>query len=436
MKTFYYLLFVFSVVTGLQLLGCNAVDDGSPTLPPNQSPVQPFAPFPPHGSADQLTVIILSWSCSDPEDDPLVYNVYLGMDSIPQLIDSELEDTVFTPDTLVSETIYYWKIEAWDNHDNSTEGNVWQFKTGPPENYPPSVPFDPHPSEGAENVDTEIRLSWNCSDREGDSLIYDVYFGAASDPPLISSDQVQAFCELGALIPRCIYYWKIVAKDDHGNVTESPTWSFSTLYERDFVLDYGIYISMVWIPAGSFMMGRQNVEQDSEADEDPRHDVNIAHGFWMGKYEVTQAQWEPVMENNPSSCRGVNRPVETVSWDDIQQFLQKVNEGFRLPTESEWEYACRAGTTNRFYWGNDPDYIEINGYSIYSGNNQSGTADVGSLLPNAWNLYDMSGNVYEWCEDDYKGDYIDTPDDGSAWIDEPRAGSRVLRGGSWLSQPP
>jgi len=119
----------------------------------------------------------------------------------------------------------------------------------------------------------------------------------------------------------------------------------------------------VWIPAGTFMMGRYAGEQDSDSDEDPQHQVTLTQGFWMGKYEVTQAQWQAVMGSNPSGITGdTSRPVEQVSWNDITQangFLDKLNQAnpgltFRLPTEAEWEYACRAGTTTRFYWGDDP----------------------------------------------------------------------------------
>jgi formylglycine-generating enzyme required for sulfatase activity len=201
--------------------------------------------------------------------------------------------------------------------------------------------------------------------------------------------------------------------------------------ERDFQLTDDVTITMCWIPAGSFMMGRQDNEQDSFDNEDPRHEVNIGYGFWMGKYEVTQAQWEAVTGSNPSGFDGDNRPVEQVSWNNIHDdFLSQIDEDFRLPSESEWEYACRAGTDTRFYWGDDPDYDEIGDYAWYSSNSNSQTHDVGQKNHNAWGLLDMSGNVYEWCEDWYHDSYESAPDDGGAWV----AGggwSRVLRGGCW-----
>ena len=162
----------------------------------------------------------------------------------------------------------------------------------------------------------------------------------------------------------------------------------------------------------------------------------------MGKYPVTQAQWQAVIGYNPSHFKGDNRPVEMVSWDDIRRsggYLEKLNAAhpgynFRLPSEAEWEYTYRAGTTTRFYWGDDPNHTQIDDYTWYWKNSPSGTKDVGQKLPNAWGLYDMSGNVWEWCEDDWHNNYNGTPTDGSAWVDSPRGGSRLLRGGSWGSR--
>jgi len=196
-------------------------------------------------------------------------------------------------------------------------------------------------------------------------------------------------------------------------------------------------IQFVWIPAGTFMMGRYAGEQDSNSDEDPQHQVTLTQGFWMGKYEVTQAQWQAVMGSNPSYFTGdMSRPVESISWDDITQpngFLDKLNQAnpgltFRLPTEAEWEYACRAGTTTRFYWGDDPSYSQIGTYAWYYDNSGDTTHPVGQKTPNAWGLYDMSGNVWEWCQDWY-GSYA------AGAVSDPQGPStgtfRVLRGGCW-----
>ncbi len=170
--------------------------------------------------------------------------------------------------------------------------------------------------------------------------------------------------------------------------------------------------------------------------EGPRHKITIANEFYMSKYPVTQSQWEAVMGNNPSTFdRNPNHPVETVSWDDCQQFLEKINGmgmgKFRLPSEAEWEYACRAGTKTRFYWGDDLDEKEIRDYAWYWMNIPVQTHEVGKKIPNAFGLCDMSGNVWEWCEDDWHDNYKGAPTDGSVWIEKPRGSSRVFRGGSW-----
>jgi formylglycine-generating enzyme required for sulfatase activity len=221
---------------------------------------------------------------------------------------------------------------------------------------------------------------------------------------------------------------------DVDSITFSESDSLQPGDERDFQLTDDVTITMVWIPSGSFEMGSPNNEQDRDNDEGPVHEVNIGYGFWMGNYEVTQEQWEAVTGNNPSNFDGDNHPVEQVSWNDIHEdFLSQIDDGFRLPSESEWEYACRAGTETRFYWGDDPDNDEIGDYAWYDSNSNNQTHDVGQKRPNAFGLYDMSGNVYEWCEDWYHNSYEGAPDDGSAWDDN--GSYRVLRGGSWGNRP-
>ena len=163
-------------------------------------------------------------------------------------------------------------------------------------------------------------------------------------------------------------------------------------------------LEIVLLPAGTFTMGSPTDEQDRESDE-TQHVVTISQPFYIGAYEVTQAQWEALMGGNPSHNAGnPNHPVENVSWNDCQDFILALNalvQGtFRLPTEAEWEYACRAGTTTRFYWGEDPQ----GAYEWYFSNSGQQSQPVGQKLPNPWGLYDMGGNVLEWCLDWY-GDY-------------------------------
>ena len=153
-----------------------------------------------------------------------------------------------------------------------------------------------------------------------------------------------------------------------------------------------------WIEPGTFLMGAADLGFTE-------HEVTISRGFYLGKYEITQGQWESVMGSNPSYFGGSNRPVEQVSWNDVQEFIGRLNEAageevYRLPTEAEWEYACRAGTTTRWSFGDDEG--QLGEYAWYTGNNSPyGTKEVGTKRPNPWGLYDMHGNVWEWCQDWY-----------------------------------
>ncbi len=213
---------------------------------------------------------------------------------------------------------------------------------------------------------------------------------------------------------------------------------------RTVDLGEGVSLDLVWIPQGEFLMGSPEDEEDRFDDEGPQHRVRISRGFWMGRYEVTQGQWQAVMGSNPSGFTGDGRlPVEQVSWEDCQAFLRKLNGRvsggrFRLPSEAEWEYACRAGTWRRFSFGDDDS--RLGEYAWYWENSGRTTHPVGGKEPNAWGLYDMHGNVLEWCEDDWHeydwhGEYVGAPTDGSAWVDAPRGLYRVYRGGGWWDYP-
>lgn len=186
-------------------------------------------------------------------------------------------------------------------------------------------------------------------------------------------------------------------------------------------------MELVSLPAGTFTMGSEN----GEASEKPVHQVTIREGFYMGKYEVTQAQWQQVMGNNPSQFKGDNLPVDNVSWDDAQEFIRKLNaknDGYvyRLPTEAEWEYACRAETTGD-YAGN------LDAMAWYSANSGKQTHPVGQKQPNRFGLYDMHGNVDEWCFDFSHDNYDGAPTDGNAWANGGDQSRRVRRGGSWIN---
>jgi formylglycine-generating enzyme required for sulfatase activity len=195
---------------------------------------------------------------------------------------------------------------------------------------------------------------------------------------------------------------------------------------------------MVVIPAGSYPMGsRPGPFSRPPADEQPRHAVTL-ESFALGKYEVTQEQWVAVMGGNPSfNNSGPTLPVEMVSWDDVQVFIRKLNaktgKRYRLPTESEWEYAARAGSTSAYSFGDD--VARLGQYAWFRGNSGNRTHPVGEKAANEFGLHDMHGNVWEWVEDCYKPNYVGAPTDGSAAPRED-ACDRVFRGGSWVSNLP
>jgi formylglycine-generating enzyme required for sulfatase activity len=201
-------------------------------------------------------------------------------------------------------------------------------------------------------------------------------------------------------------------------------------------------MKFVWIPPGSFMMGSPKEEKERGMGVDETlHKVTLTKGFFMAVYTVTQEQWKKVMENNPSYFKGEkNLPVEMVSWNDCQTFIAKLREkekkAYRLPTEAEWEYACRAGTTTPFHFGEtiSTDQANYNGNVTY-GNGKKGkyrekTTPVGSFPANAWGLFDMHGNVYQWCRNQigYYPQKVDRQGPEKVEI-------RVLRGGSWYDDP-
>jgi len=191
----------------------------------------------------------------------------------------------------------------------------------------------------------------------------------------------------------------------------------------------GVKLDLVWIETGTFMMGSPAGEKDRFGDE-LQHPVTLTKGYWLGKYPVTQEQWERVMGSNPSYFKGARNPVEEVSWDDCQEFIQELNRrvsggGFGLPTEAQWEYACRAGSTGAYCFGDDEDRLVQ--YAWYPENCGHTTHPVGEKKPNAWGLHDMHGNVWEWCQDwwDSYSSGAQTDPTGAA------SGSRrVSRGGS------
>jgi len=255
-------------------------------------------------------------------------------------------------------------------------------------------------------------------------------------PPDPNSTPTQTFLGL----PVQTYRYTSARVSPQGNVTPyeatSPVGKYT---ETALNLPTGaVPLEMVAIPGGTFTMGSPDTEVNRDSDEGPQHEVTVPD-FFMGQYEVTQAQYAAVMGNNPANFKGDNNPVENVSWDDAQTFIQRLNsltgKTYRLPTEAEWEYAARAGTTTPFSYGETitPEVVNYDGNSPYGGapkgESRQRTIAVDSLYPNPWGLYHIHGNVWEWVEDGWHDNYNGAPTDGTAWLSSDEL--RLLRGGSW-----
>jgi formylglycine-generating enzyme required for sulfatase activity len=214
-----------------------------------------------------------------------------------------------------------------------------------------------------------------------------------------------------------------------------------------------IGLEMVAIPSGKFMMGSPDTEHDRFSDESPEHEVTI-QPFFIGKYPITQAQWRVIantpqiereLNPDPSNFKGDNRPVEQVSWEEAVEFCQRLSRetkrDYRLSTEAEWEYACRAGTITPFYFGKTiaGKLANYDSYVTYlqerKVKSKGATTPVGDFPPNAFGLYDLHGNVWEWCLDHWHDNYEGAPTDGSAWLSDNEGARRLLRGGSWDCYP-
>ncbi|MGL5508383.1 MAG: formylglycine-generating enzyme family protein, partial [Microcoleaceae cyanobacterium] len=219
----------------------------------------------------------------------------------------------------------------------------------------------------------------------------------------------------------------------------------TTVHQKQENLGEDVNLAMIYIPAGTFSMGANTNEIGANKDEYPQHQVTIKEPFYMGKYPITQAQYKAIMNGeNPSDAKGDQRPVERITWDMAinycQQLSAKTGKIYRLPSEAEWEYAARAGTQTPFHFGETLTYTLANYRANYTyANGQIGeetgeTTDVGYYPPNAFGLYDMHGNIWEWCQDDWHKNYHCAPTDGNARLNT-EGNIKILRGGSWCDGP-
>ncbi|WP_414548101.1 SUMF1/EgtB/PvdO family nonheme iron enzyme [Anabaena sp. CCY 0017] len=244
-------------------------------------------------------------------------------------------------------------------------------------------------------------------------------------PPPASSNSLQSFS------------FETVTVNAQGSITNRRNLQAKYFAEN---LGNGVSLEMVQIPGGTFTMGSPAGEAQRENDEGPQRQVRVP-SFFMCKYPVTQAQYQAIMGTNPARFKGEKRPVEQVSWDDAVEFCKKLGQRtgkiYRLPSEAEWEYACRAGTTTPFYFGETitTDLVNYDGNFPYGsapkGEYREQTTDVGNFPPNSFGLYDMHGNIWEWCQDIYNSSYQGAPIDGSPWLNGSDNNIKLLRGGSW-----
>jgi len=312
---------------------------------------------------------------------------------------------------------------------------------GPAKNQPPTA------DAGVDQtvvVGTEVTLDGSVSsDPDGDVLTYRWHQTGGPSVTLSDASTVQPTftpAEPGT------YIFSLVVNDgkvdnaaDEVTVTvESPTLSHGEI--ATFTLPGGAEIEMVWIEPGMLTVGSPSSESGRDSDEGPQHEVTIGEGLYLGKYELTQGQWESVMATRPwaeEECvlEHPDHPAVHISWNDMQEFIRRLNaaegsEIYRLPTEAEWEYACRAGTTTRWSFGDNES--QLGRYAWYDANawdvGEKYAHEVGTKLPNAWGLYDMHGNVWEWCQDWYEAYTSSSQVDPTG----PSTGShRVVRGGDF-----
>jgi len=199
------------------------------TDPANNPPSKPNTPIPANGAINQSVDVNLQWKCTDPDGDPLKYDVYFGSNPSPSLVSYEQSSNTFDPGTLSKGTTYYWKVVAKDGRGGVTESDKWSFTTVPdPTNNSPAKPNTPTPADGAVDQAIDVNLGWTCSDPDGDPLKYDIYFGSSETPPLVVNEQSSNSFDPGTLSKGTTYYWKVVAKDGRGGITESDKWSFNT----------------------------------------------------------------------------------------------------------------------------------------------------------------------------------------------------------------
>jgi len=291
----------------------------------NQPPNPPSNPNPTNNATSVSTNIQLSWYCTDPDGDPLTYDVYFGETSDPPLLNVGQNETNYNPGNLNEETTYYWKIKVHDDHSNSTIGDVWQFSTIG--NQAPNPPTDPNPDDNATDVSIDTNLSWTCTDPEGDPLTYDVYFGTSSNPSVVSFGQTETNYDPGTLIEETTYFWKIKAKDDHSNSTIGDIWEFTTSSGGTGTvtdIDGNVYQTLV--------IGNQEWMAENLKVTHYRNGVPIPH-------VTDNSQWSDL--STGAYCYYNNDPANAdtygalYNWYAVDDSLNIAPEGWHIPSDEE-----------------------------------------------------------------------------------------------------
>jgi len=427
------------------------------TMQPNRLP-EITSVYPQNESSDVFAdVITLTWEVTDADGDRVTHDVYFG-DSFDSLVKVRSNSTLneFKLQELERGKTYYWKIVATDSFGAVMESSINAFSTKP--NIPPVI--DDYAEILLEETDRDVsaELKWFSVDPDNDHLVYDVYFGTDKEPSLLLVNYEQSTLLKTNLDFDTTYYWQIIEKDEHGGISKGPLWEFTTKNPPSYIPS-DIVPKMVFVEKGSFTMG--DTWGDGDSREKPIHKVTFTYNFYISKYETTFDEYDAFCEATGRSKPGDwgwgrgQRPVVDVSWWDAIAYCNWLSEkedlpkaydsdgnlldkdgmittdpskvvGYRLPTEAEWEYAARGGNKSKGYKYAGSDNIDD--VAWYWDNAGMKTQEVGKKSPNELDLYDMSGNVYEWCSDWY-GDYS-----GSAQINpyNSTVGSyRVIRGGSW-----
>ena len=414
---------------------------------PNEAPATPSNPNPANNAVDILLTQTLTWECSDPDNDQLTYDVYIGVTSDNlEMVSQNQDAAIYQTASLDYLTVYYWKIIARDEHSNQTTGDIWSFTTVAAPNEAPSAPSNPTPSNNADEITLTPTLTWECSDPDGDPITYDVYFGTSSESmQLISENQSAASYETDPLTYETDYYWQIIVSDDHENQINGDIWKFTTEAQSSMVIEWSV------IPAGDFTFGQygvvRNLDYDYEIMTYPVTNQQFvlflneeliagnvyissdtAFGWWDGNEIYGSGNYPFVRflkDGKAIEWNGQifeveegkeNHPATDMNWIAATTFADYYS--WRLPTNEEWEKAARGNTGYNYPWGESIDGSRANyresgdpfedesshnttPVGFYNGENHDGFQTTDS--PSPYGVYDMDGNIWEltctWIDD-------------------------------------